>query len=889
MVSFDQPLPLESLGPDNFERFCCDFLSKHNPAAKVHLFGGPGDKQHGVDIEATLQDGTILTYQCKRHKTFGPADVKKAVEAHTRRTNKATLLLARVASPQTRDEIAKHKDWELWDQEDISREFRQLPKIDQIWLVDRFFPGQRFPLIGVEGAGAWASVEDFFSPFLDGELAFNHKWDLVGREAELKELASHIANTKTSITYLTGPGGIGKSRLLYQALVDYQNKKTETRIRVASPSEKLSKAHLEHLGTGDKLLVVDDAHDHDDLQVLLEYIANPKNCARAILSLRAYGIEPIKRQAGLFPRLTPPDTAQIALKPLSRKQLIELSKQVINKYGGDESRSEIICKYIGDCTLSVILASKILSTNNLHIDLLNTNEEFRSTISSRFWNILTGELVEAHDKPTLQAILRVLALVQPFSPDDKTLYKLLETVESISIADSNRLIRKLIEGGVAFKRGETCRLAPDLLADHILEEACVTAGGASSGYAEILFPALPPPFVGHILLNLGRLDWRRSSGNTDSSRLLDGLWEKLPSPRDCNDQIVEAITPVAYYQPAKALQYTKQCISEKQVTRHLPKLIKNAAYSIQHVQDSCEYLWKLAKSKENYSLRYQESAICILKELCTPSPNTPIEYISKVVQFGLSLLHSPDSWSETHTPYDFLGAVLQTQGYATLFDGDNLLIDSYLTNPEAVSSLRQGVISAAIERLDSIRTEVAILSAQILSNALSYPITQKHIPNELHNTWTHEFINTLESIKRKIIASTIDPFVWLELLSSISWHATYAKGNTRDIARQIFDLTPDNLEFRAISVFVGTYKYFLIQSLDIKENEKEWQKILQNTSKEIANSFHSSEEIIRFIVSILEKIDNFKPKMEAYPENFLHQLLTNINQLPASFSRILYK
>lgn len=118
-------------------------------------------------------------------------------------------------------------------------------------------------------------------------------------------------------------------------------------------------------------------------------------------------------------------------------------------------------------------------------------------------------------------------MVQPFSPDDAGLLELLEDAEGISVADSNRLVKTLVTGGVAFKRVLTYRLAPDLLADYIIEQNCVTENGASSGYAEKIFAASPQSLVEHVLLNLGKLDWRLSSGNTASSRLLDGLWQQL--------------------------------------------------------------------------------------------------------------------------------------------------------------------------------------------------------------------------------------------------------------------------------------------------------------------------------------------------------------------------
>ena len=259
-ISFDQPFPIDKLPPDTFERFCLFLLDQLHANAKVNRFGDTGHKQYGIDLEVLFQ-GNTYTYQCKRRKDFGPADIKKAVKAHTRVSQKKILLLTRIASAQARDEIKKHTDWELWDREDISLKIRQLPKIHQIRLVDIFFPGHRLPLLGETNAGPWMTVNDFFDSFLSNDSAFNHSWQLVGREKELELLDNHLLNPNTKVILLTGSGGSGKSRLLYQALKSFEVVKKDVRIWVLSVGEELTAKHLEDLGTEEKVLIVDDAHD----------------------------------------------------------------------------------------------------------------------------------------------------------------------------------------------------------------------------------------------------------------------------------------------------------------------------------------------------------------------------------------------------------------------------------------------------------------------------------------------------------------------------------------------------------------------------------------------------------------------------------------------------
>ena len=204
-VSFDQELPLASLYPDSFERFCLDFLaSYYQGQARVHPAGKTGHKQYGIDIEALFADGALFTFQCKRETQFGPAKVRAAIEAQTFEAKEKFILLSRVASPEARNEIRPVTGWEIWDQADISLRFRTLPKSEQVRIVGIYFPTQRFALTGEMEPGPWLTVADFFAPFLADARPFNHCWGLVGRTTELEQLASALANREVVAVNLIG-------------------------------------------------------------------------------------------------------------------------------------------------------------------------------------------------------------------------------------------------------------------------------------------------------------------------------------------------------------------------------------------------------------------------------------------------------------------------------------------------------------------------------------------------------------------------------------------------------------------------------------------------------------------------------------------------------------
>src|ERR1700680_2936297 len=120
VVTFDQPFPVDALAPETFERFCAYLLQSLYPNAAVHQMGGRGHTQDGTDTLVTMPNGLVHSFQCKRAEEFGPQKVHTAVAAHQVKADKKFLVLSRVASPHAREAIRAHKDWDIWDKDDLS-------------------------------------------------------------------------------------------------------------------------------------------------------------------------------------------------------------------------------------------------------------------------------------------------------------------------------------------------------------------------------------------------------------------------------------------------------------------------------------------------------------------------------------------------------------------------------------------------------------------------------------------------------------------------------------------------------------------------------------------------------------------------------------------------
>ncbi|UWU66095.1 helix-turn-helix domain-containing protein [Bradyrhizobium sp. NC92] len=866
VVSFDQPFPIDGLTPDSFERFCRHLLQALYPTARVEHAGGHGHTQDGLDVIATFPDGSTFSFQCKRIDEFGPQKVRDAVAKHTVVAAKKVLLLTNIASPQARAAIKNSPDWEIWDREDISYRIRQLPLADQVRLVDIFFRGQRFALLGVNEAGPWETSEEFFVAFNNADGVFNHVWNLVGRKADLDALVQALSDPTVAAVLLMGTGGSGKSRILKQAIEAFEVDNKGTAVRYLSRNAEITKKSLEDLGTKEKLLIVDDAHDQTDLKILFQYAADPSNKAKVVLSFRPYGLDHIKAQASNF-SLVGEALREITLERLTSEESEQLAAQVLTKHGGPISAAKSIARLTRDCPLATVVGAQVVAKEERHFDLAQHEDTFRTLLFSRFQDIIAGQIGNKGEAESTKKLLKILALLQPIHPEDQALLHVIEQVEGLKPHDASRIMRSLTEAGVLFKRGLQYRLSPDVLADYIIEEHCVGALSASSGYAETVFDAANEKQVEHLLVNLSRLDWRRSSGDPSNSKLIDGVWSRLKPEHDYSDPHIKTVAEVAYYQPAKAIEFAERLIREGKFLKQLPEILQNAAFNFSYVERACEALWELGKRDDRPLAQTPEHPIRILSELCGVQPNKPLIYNEAIVDFGLKLLQHPDSWQYPYTPLDVLTPIFQTEGHTTESRNFSLTFRPHFVNVKAIAPLRNKVLRAIIDLLFNPDARIGVLAAESLENAFRYPMGMFNstASNETRSEWTSVFVKGLQEVKAALKARAVDDLVLLSVWKAVAWHVHYGQDAAADAARKLKAFLPDTLAFRALTVLIDGHGVEF-RRIDRHDHEKRWAAHIATLVSDLSATYPDAEARRAFIGSLLGHITkSYKRAATSYP------------------------
>jgi transcriptional regulator with XRE-family HTH domain len=848
-ATFDQPFPIDALSPESFERFSFHLLQLLHPGAIVHRAGATGHAQEGLDIEVQLAKNRRYTFQCKRVDEFGPSKVHKAVADHTRNAIKKFILLSRIASPQARDAIQQHAGWDIWDKEDISLRIRNLPKREQIRLVDMFFRGQRLALLGEVEAGPWQTPDEFFAPFLTGHGVFSHAWQLVGKGPEVEALKAALLDEKVRAVFLTGAGGAGKSRIVKEA-IEALPPVPNSLVVFLSPTEEVTNKSLEDLGERMKILVVDDAHDRADLQLLFQFAAVPENKATLLLAFRPYGLEYIKAQAAGF-AVAGERVREVKLEPLTLDEATRLAQQALEQHGGPAALAKDIARLTRDCPLATVVGAIVVSKDKRHIMLVGNEDQFRSTLLGRFQDVIAGEIGGSSDADPIRRLLRVLALLQPIHLDEESVANVAERIEHIPPHEFHRLTRLLAEAGVLFRRGGMYRLSPDLLGDQIIESACIANGGGSTGYAERVFDAASDAYLEHVLLNLGKLDWRRANGDPSSSRLLDGVWAKLRPESEYRDPHVGAVSAVAYYQPGRALDFAETLIRKGEYLRDVPAIIKHAAYNYGHLRRACEQLWELGKNDARELGREPSHAVRILSELCAVEPNKPRDYNEVVVDFGLSLLPADDAMTGAYTPFDFLAGILAAEGHTTTSNGKTMSWNQFNVAPQFVAPLRAKVVDASIALLTHPNARTGVLAARFLQKALHYGM---NCTPEVRKLWTKEFVSTLGKIERTVRTGALDALILVEIVQSIGWHAHHQKHDTAEAARRVLNAIPDTFEFRTAVALLNAYSAVLGRQ-DLALLAKEAGERLDALVREWLAAYPEPEDLRAALAKAIQHID----------------------------------
>lgn len=834
-ISLAPYLPLQNLSPEKFELFCKAVIGALNPGAEVQRYGTQGHKQEGIDLYAKTS-ASILDYQCKRHKQFGPADIKKAVKDTTFRAKHHHLLLSRNASPLAKKEIANYPDWSLWDRENISEKVRNLPnKDDAVRIVDTFFPGMRKSFLGVDEPSPWLTPQDFFLPLENRSRLFSHGWTIVGRLKELELLKDFERQKDTQAILISGRGGIGKSRLL-KAWAEGVSKSTA--VRFVSSGTNIEPKDLELLPNGLSYLVVDDAHDRDDILVILNGVVRVRPEMKIILISRPYGITRLEDELTRSGVAYDSDRL-IKLGDLDVKDAEKLAREILTDpdVNGNEGLARRIAEITKDCPLATVVGSRLVGEGLIKPELLNNEKRFRNELLRSFRDVIAGE-VGGRNPEKIRHLLDFLATIQPFNPSDR---KFQSAAEEILDRHVDRIIRDisiLEEAGVLLRRGYHLRVVPDLLADYIRFDASYDEkGGHPTGYVDRVFEHLQDDLATHLLVNISQLDWRLSADNVQSM-LLDAIWKKIFSEIQAANNadrcfILKRLKDAAYYQPKQFLElveYVKDNPSKtpedpkfsglykyehKDVLKELPEILRRLCYHLDYLPHCVDLIWEIGRRDSRRTNQYPEHGLRILQDL---AQYDVYELTGKGVEINKLMLEAVKRWLSdpnlvdyVHSPFDVLDKLLDKGSATDSYERGKITIRSFGVNYDNTKHIREEALSLVVEGAKSPTLKISLRAVKSLGHALSEPraLYGRRVVKDESSKWKPFQLSVLNEIE-SIIKVQNHPLIYIELKNILAPHAQ--RSRSKEIKKRA------RLMFENLS---KPFEVKLVQAID-QNRDRDW-------------------------------------------------------------------
>ena len=809
-------LPLPNLQPQVFEKFCTDLMQYLYRKAGVNLAGSQGHAQDGIDGQINHPDGQRWTFQCKRRRQFGPADIQKAVQLVVEEADKNLLLLSRVASPGARKEIRKHTGWELWDVEDMSRKIRQdIDPDEAVRLVETYFPGWSKDFLGVPEPGPWLTAAKFYRHSESNDF-YTHRMSLVGRDTNLAQIGDFLDQAEAMFGMLVGRGGIGKTRLLRDVALSAEQLGWD--VRFLDRSAQVLSQDCDLLPNRPRLLVVvDDAHEQSDLARLLSGLRSKRPYAKALLAIRPHGLTPIideLRHVGIH-------SSTLPIWKLDDLQLSEakaLASEVLNKNAEDPVVAAL-ARISKDCPLITVVGGALIREGKLDSDRLESNSLIRNEILSAYRNAIVLDPSKG-DPELRKAVLEVVAATQPFRVDGPEFQKTLEFLTGVPLDRGLRHIHTLEDSGVLLRRGNSYRIVPDLLGDVVLSQAVVDERtGIDTGYLRRVLDNGTGKPLENLFVNASRVDWQTRQVDDPRPSVTDSLWDSVETDLQFADlhermHLLQLIGSVAFYEPNRALALVRWVMehladeveesespseiahkpSALDLAHCLPGILRNVSYDYDYLRPALDFLWQLARMDGRPTNRFPDHALRVLQDLASFEIGKPLEYLVPVVDAVEEWLRSATS-TDVHSPLDVVERLVVTEGYGSQTNGKTVSFEPYIIHPDVVAPLRHRVLSLALVEAENHDLKRAVRGVNTLGAGLQYPIGLfgSEVSEDEQDVWTPQFVETIESLGRLACLPNVDPVVCIAIRRALQWHAGHSPTQTRNAASEALALIPDSV------------------------------------------------------------------------------------------------
>ena len=591
----------------------------------------------------------------------------------------------------------------------------------------------------------FTSPKEFFAPYVTAApRLFDFEQTLRGRAAELGALNAFLADGESIVGVLPGRGGIGKSKLLH----DWTRDVTGATVLYVRDNAVWHGEAAKEIPVGNVVIVADDAHRLTFLDELLTLVRTlrQRQKIKILLGTRPSGTNQI--DASLSTRF---DSSQIIrfapLQQIARQSVIELGQEVLGPTHGQYAPG--LASVSADTPLVTVVGGRLIARGDITPALLANQADFRHTVFDRF--SAEYERLLPAGPVNWRSLLNLIAALGPLDPNaDKFLTPAAEILH-VRIDEVRSAVDRLEQSGLLLRGGRLVRIVPDLLSDFLLEGACVTRNGESTTFADLVFEKFRETYLSNILRNLGELDWRMMHID-QGVRLLDRTWDEIRETFRAADasgrvDLLKSLHEAAIFQPGPVSELVRLAmeteatptkvletwtITQSNVLRELPDLLRPIAHHMQYFDDATRTLWTLHQITSRDQPTRPRDAWHALEELAEYRRYKPAALNCRMADLILDFARLPGAFDGPHTPLDLADKLLVKEGQFTEGDGFSFSFGGFPLNYNAVNPSRERALELVETTLNSDNPRVALRAIRSISHVLSgfLPLVGRQVGSE---------------------------------------------------------------------------------------------------------------------------------------------------------------
>lgn len=922
------PFAAEEFTWATFEDFFCAFLSAQPTllgpngegvkVVKARPYGRKGDRQNGIDIKASMENGETWAFQCKHYpkSAWGPARTKKAIEACSFEAERKFLLVTREVSEKCHEVIREHPDWELWDSRQISSEFLRVDSAKGAEILYRHFgPGWPSAFFDLPTVLPLISAEARYFKLLEKGRRFHYRTPLVGRKEELKALHDFVRDKKSEVLLLPGRGGIGKSRLLLEFSRTFNRRHTDATILFVSDDANTSSDFARTIDALPKplVLVFDDAHAgwSGDIRRALFPVLGKREGVKLVLAFRPGSTEQIRQELGGSPFEDSVIEERDPIPDLNGEEAMALAESAFGDALTEPAR-QVFARLAQESPLLVVMAAELRRSGELENKDIRDTREFRDHILSRGFETDIAPMFSRWGEETVRTFGKLVALLGPVSFDKEFLSACEEFFgKALRLDQISDLAEAFEDSGLLQESNGRARIVPDLLSDYLALDACYTRRGEDTAFVRRVMEKFDPGVFPRLVQHAAEAEWLANAKFPSADSVVAPLWEWFRERFKSSSflerrKLLERWADIAHLQPERTVElaslaaelsedgpadpqdhfWLRELNHHEQVVLGIPGLLSPLANSRPDFTARClDLLWEIGKDRglpigTNHD---DEHAIIAIAKICrfeywknAKIADVCLDWVSRKVREG--------SLSGNGNSPEFLFATLVKPFFSVVSElawnrGDALMLGARLLSIPKTAKYRDATLALCREAARGGDLSMALGVVRVLGKAMRrlwIPYGNDPTPKQ-ERDWLAERLKAVE-LAGHLVANWSDPLLLYRLRNALKHELTYSKsGDLKEAILPVFDLIEDTHELRLARV-AFSYAHDEFEGDPEKEPDwyerakRQWSDLLREVGDELVEKFPRPEHL-------LEELETFDRHAKA------HGFSPNLGPLLASLSR----